>query len=107
MIYMLGNKQLEKLTCVACTEPFGEHSKRQLIRCLFRVQGTMISDTKPAMGNELDKYDSSKAECTCNDNSCGTHELEAHVLSDGDIADGRREGHIKETHLDYLIEDQE
>jgi len=40
---MLGNKQLEKIVCVACTEPFGDHTKRQLIRCLFRVQGTMVS----------------------------------------------------------------
>ena len=47
-IYVLGNKQLEKLTCVACTEPFGEHSKRQLIRCLFRVQGTMASSPADA-----------------------------------------------------------
>tara|TARA_B100000029_G_scaffold241908_1_gene239219 strand:+ start:5913 stop:6077 length:165 start_codon:yes stop_codon:yes gene_type:complete len=39
---MLGNKQLEKIVCVACTEPFGDHTKRQLIRCLFRVQGTMV-----------------------------------------------------------------
>lgn len=40
----LGNKQLEPIICVACTEPFGKHSKRQLIRCLFRIQGTMVSN---------------------------------------------------------------
>ena len=40
---MLGNKQLEKIICVACNEIFGDHSKRQLIRCIFRVQGTMVS----------------------------------------------------------------
>jgi hypothetical protein len=41
---MLGNKQLEKIVCVACTEPFGDHTKRQLIRCIFRIQGTMVSN---------------------------------------------------------------
>ena len=45
----MGNKQLEKIMCVACTERFGEHSKRQLIRCLFRIQGTMV-------GNEIGSY---------------------------------------------------
>ena len=41
---MIGNKQLEKIVCVASTEPFGDHSKSQLIRCLFRIQGTMVSN---------------------------------------------------------------
>lgn len=41
---MIGNKQLEKVMCIACNEHFGEHSKRQLIRCLFRVQGTLVSN---------------------------------------------------------------
>lgn len=44
---MIGNKQLEKVMCVACNEHFGEHSKRQLIRCIFRIQGTMV-------GSEID-----------------------------------------------------
>ncbi|MBC8430229.1 MAG: hypothetical protein H8D92_02395 [Pelagibacteraceae bacterium] len=47
---MLGNKQLEKILCVACTEPFGDHTKRQLIRCIFRIQGSLVSegiDNKP------------------------------------------------------------
>ena len=44
---MIGNKQLEKIVCVACTEPFGDHTKRQLIRCIFRIQGTMV-------GSEID-----------------------------------------------------
>ena len=42
---MMGNKQLAKCVCVACQEIFGDHSKRQLIRCLFRVQGTMVSNS--------------------------------------------------------------
>jgi len=41
---LIGNKQLEKIICVACTEPFGDHTKRGLIRCIFRIQGTMVSN---------------------------------------------------------------
>lgn len=41
---MLGNKQLEKIICVVCTEPFSDHSKRGLIRCIFRLQATVVSD---------------------------------------------------------------
>jgi len=41
---MIGNKQLEKVMCIACNDHLGEHSKRQLIRCLFRVQGTLVSN---------------------------------------------------------------
>jgi len=44
VINMMGNKQLEKIICVACSEMFVEHSKRQLIRCLFRVQSTMVCE---------------------------------------------------------------
>lgn len=44
IVGMLGNKQLEKIICVACTDPFGEHTKRELIRCIFRLQGTLVSD---------------------------------------------------------------
>ena len=40
----LGNKVLGACICVACTEPFNNHSKRDLIRCIFRIQGTLVSD---------------------------------------------------------------
>jgi|13_taG_2_1085334.scaffolds.fasta_scaffold02816_2 hypothetical protein len=40
----LGNKVLGACICVACTEPFNDHSKRDLIRCIFRIQGTLVSD---------------------------------------------------------------
>ena len=46
----LGNIQLEKGICVACTEPFGEHTKRQLVRCIFRIQGTMV-------GSQISNHD--------------------------------------------------
>jgi len=39
----MGNKQIEKIVCVACSELIGEHSRRQLERCLFRIQGTMVA----------------------------------------------------------------
>jgi hypothetical protein len=29
--------------CIACNELIGEHSRRQLARCLFRIQGTFVS----------------------------------------------------------------
>ena len=46
---MIGNKQIEKVMCVACNELIGEHSRRQLERCLFRIQGTMVA-------SGMDKY---------------------------------------------------
>ncbi len=48
---MLGIKQLEKVMCVACNLHFGEHSKNGLIRCAFRLQGTLVGEAienKPA-----------------------------------------------------------
>lgn len=50
---MMGNKQLEKIICIACNEMFVDHSKRQLIRCLFRIQSTMISDELNSTGNDV------------------------------------------------------
>lgn len=41
---MLGNKQIAKVLCVCCGEFFSDHTKRGLMRCLFRVQGTMVSN---------------------------------------------------------------
>ena len=51
---MLGSKQLAKIVCVACTEPFGEHTKRGLIRCIFRIQGTMVSNVVQNEPKDLD-----------------------------------------------------
>ena len=42
---MIGNKQIEKIICIACNDIMKEHSKRQLMRCLFRVQGSMLSES--------------------------------------------------------------
>jgi len=40
----LGSKQIAKIICVACNELIGDHSRRQLARCLFRIQGTFVSN---------------------------------------------------------------
>ena len=40
---MISNNQISKVICVACQDKIGEHSKRQLWRCLFRLQGTIVS----------------------------------------------------------------
>lgn len=41
---LVGYNQLAKVICIACSEPLGEHSKKGLVRCLFRIQGTLVSD---------------------------------------------------------------
>jgi hypothetical protein len=40
---MISNNQISKVLCIACQDTIGEHSKRQLWRCLFRVQGTIVA----------------------------------------------------------------
>ena len=64
---LVGYNQLAKVICIACSEPLGEHSKKGLVRCLFRIQGTLVSD---GIENTQSQY------------------------SDEDIADARNEGHI-------------
>ena len=49
---MIGNKQIEKIICIACNDIMKEHSKRQLMRCLFRVQGSMLSESLSKTGEE-------------------------------------------------------
>ena len=39
----ISNKELAKMVCVACGNHFGDHSKREIIRCIFRIQGTAVS----------------------------------------------------------------
>lgn len=68
----LSNRELGKTICIACNELFTDHSKRELIRCMFRIQGTMVS------------------------NGINNSELsEGDFLSEGDIADAQREGHVQ------------
>jgi len=39
---VISNNQIAKVICIACQDPIGGHSKRQLWRCLFRIQGTVV-----------------------------------------------------------------
>jgi len=39
----ISNKELARMVCVACGNHFGDHSKREMIRCAFRIQGTAVS----------------------------------------------------------------
>ena len=41
----ITNKELGKVICIACNDTFGSHSKREVIRCAFRIQGTLVHDT--------------------------------------------------------------
>lgn len=53
---MIGSKQIDKIMCIACQNLIGEHTKRGLGRCLFRVQGTMLAEGKNEAEENLDKY---------------------------------------------------
>ncbi len=72
---MLGAKQIDKIICIACQELIGEHSKNGLARCLFRLQGTYMSEAKETMSEFKDL---------------------------NGLEDYNKKG---ETHLDYLEED--
>ena len=39
----LSNHELAKVLCIACQDTIRDHSKRQLWRCLFRIQGTVVA----------------------------------------------------------------
>ena len=39
----ISNKELAKMVCVVCAERLGDHSKRDIIRCMFRLQGSVVS----------------------------------------------------------------
>ena len=57
---MIGSKQIDKIMCIACQSLIGEHSKKNLGRCLFRVQGTMIAEGKNQVEEKMDKYKAPK-----------------------------------------------
>ncbi len=42
VMLMISNGQISKVICVVCKDYIGEHKKRQLWRCLFRLQGTYM-----------------------------------------------------------------
>ena len=39
----ISNNELSKMVCVVCAERLGDHSKREVIRCMFRLQGSVVS----------------------------------------------------------------
>ncbi len=39
----LSNNEIAKVLCIACQDTIRDHSKRQLWRCLFRIQGTVVA----------------------------------------------------------------
>ena len=45
-IMTIGTNTIKKERCYACNELFGDHSHKDLLRCLFRVQGTLIINAK-------------------------------------------------------------
>ena len=40
----LGWSVVEKIICIACSIPIGDHSRKELGRCLFRIQGSYIHE---------------------------------------------------------------
>jgi len=42
----IGTNTIKKERCYACNELFGDHSHKDLIRCIFRIQGTLIVNAK-------------------------------------------------------------
>lgn len=48
----LSKKDLESIICIVCSKRYGEHTKgnspkfsiRELMTCMFRIQGTLVSD---------------------------------------------------------------
>lgn len=43
MRWMISNNQISKVICIACKEAIGDHKRRELWRCLFRIQSTYMS----------------------------------------------------------------
>ncbi|MFM7796433.1 MAG: hypothetical protein ACKO7N_06680 [Candidatus Nitrosotenuis sp.] len=43
---MLGWKQLEQMMCIACSKLIKEHGKKDMGRCLFRIQSSYIYDSR-------------------------------------------------------------
>ena len=68
----LSKKDLESIICIVCSKRYGEHTKgnspkfslRELMTCMFRIQGTLVSD---GINNADVKPPMEKLErCNCN-----------------------------------------
>ena len=52
----LSRKQLENMKCIACSKPFGGHTKKRgtkfsivaLMECMFRIQATFVAEADKA-----------------------------------------------------------
>ena len=48
----MSRKDLESIICIACSKKYGDHNKgnspkfsiRELMTCMFRIQGTLVSE---------------------------------------------------------------
>jgi hypothetical protein len=68
----LSKKDLESIICIVCSKRYGEHTKgnspkfslRELMTCMFRLQGTLVSD---GINNAKVEPPTEKLErCNCN-----------------------------------------
>lgn len=50
----LGWKQVENLMCIACAKLIKEHGKKDMGRCLFRIQSSYIFDSRKYERRSLD-----------------------------------------------------
>lgn len=51
---VVGYKELSNTICQACYKLLSEHSKKNMVRCFVRIQGTLISN---AIENKLTNKD--------------------------------------------------
>lgn len=68
----LSKKDLESIICIVCSKRYGEHTKgnspkfslRELMTCMFRIQGTLVSDgiNNAKVEPPVEKLD----RCNCN-----------------------------------------
>lgn len=57
----LSRKQLENMKCIACSKPFGKHTKKRgtkfsivaLMECMFRIQATFIAEADKSKAKDV------------------------------------------------------
>jgi hypothetical protein len=68
----LSKKDLESIICIVCSKRYGEHTKgnspkfslRELMTCMFRIQGTLVGD---GINNaKVDPPTEKLERCNCN-----------------------------------------
>lgn len=56
----IGGNTLKSIICIACGDLLGDHSKKEYMRCIFRLQGTialMERDIKSGVNSGTNKSD--------------------------------------------------